>query len=205
MPAFELLVRLRKELSLTGTAFYEIVVAIAERVNRKVQVLRLHGQATNILHHIHLIHRDVGRSIAEPADPANRSETSPSNETLRVAAERISAQRAALTQIENHIRELKVELAQEELLAIQRDLGLRDAAFERVTVSKGAPIVGHPLGEFEFGPTTRPVAVFRGPFLLLLSDSLTLRADDIVVLVGLRQDLARCLPLFQTAAASKSA
>jgi hypothetical protein len=40
--------RLQKELSLTGSAIYESVVAVAERVNRKVQVLRLHGQAAGL-------------------------------------------------------------------------------------------------------------------------------------------------------------
>ena len=91
--------------------------------------------------------------------------------------------------IESHIRDLKIELAQEELLTIQRELGLRDAAMERVIVAQGAPIIGHPIGDFDLPATTRIVAVFRGPFLLPLSDSITLRPDDIVILAGLRHDL----------------
>ena len=47
--SLEFLGRLQRELSLTGSAVYESVVAIAERVNRKVHVLRLHGQAASLL------------------------------------------------------------------------------------------------------------------------------------------------------------
>ena len=212
MLSFELLARFRKELSLTGSALYETIVAIAERVNRKVHVLRLHGQATTILNHIHAIHRDIGGRVADlAAKPAGVAESDarsmrvPLEDAIRTAADRIKAQRAALQQIESHIRDLKVELAQEELLTMQRELGLRDAAMERVVVTQGAPVIGHPIGEFDLPATTRIVAVFRGPFLLPLSDSMTLRADDIVILTGLRHDLSHWLPHFQRAVASKTA
>ena len=65
MIAFELLARFRKELWITGSALYETVVAIAERVNRKVHVLRLHSQATFLLTQIRLLHRQVGPRIAD--------------------------------------------------------------------------------------------------------------------------------------------
>ena len=212
MLSFELLARLRKELFLTGSALYETIVAIAERVNRKVHVLRLHGQATTILNQTHAIHRQIGRRIAElgakpsgtmpSAAPATRSTL---EDTLRIASDRIKGQQVALQQIERHIRDLKIELAHEDLLTMQRELGLRDATIERVVVSRSAPVIGHPIGEFDLPPTTHIVAVFRGPFLLPLTDSMTLRPDDIVILVGLRHDLAHWLPHFQRSAASKSA
>jgi len=212
MLSFELLARFRKELSLTGSALYETIVAIAERVNRKVQVLRLHGQATTILNQIHAIHRDIGWRVADltaqsAADPSSkaRSNMVPLDSAIRAAADRIKGQRAALQHIESHIRDLKVELAQEELLTMQRELSLRDAAIERVVVAQGAAVIGHPLGEFDLPATTRVAAVFRGPFLLPLSDSLTLRQDDIVILTGLRHDLSQWLPHFQKAVASKTA
>jgi Trk K+ transport system NAD-binding subunit len=212
MLSFELLARFRKELSLTGSALYETIVAVAERVNRKVQVLRLHGQATTILNHVHAIHRNIGRRVADlaakpisvPASDA-RSTILPLDDVIRAAADRIKGHRAALQLIESHIRDLKVELAQEELLTIQRELGMRDAAIERVVVAQGAAVIGHPIGEFDLPVTTRIAAVFRGPFLLPLSDSLTLRQDDIVILTGLRHDLSHWLPHFQKAVASKTA
>ncbi len=212
MLSFELLARFRKELSLTGSALYETIVAIAERVNRKVQVLRLHGQAITILNHIHAIHRDIGRRVAglagKPvgrAAPDAQTQRPPLEDALRTAADRIQGQRAALQHIEGHIRDLKIELAHEELLTMQRDLALRGAALERVVVAQGAPVIGHPIGDFDLPVTTRMVAVLRGPFLLPLSDSMTLRPDDIVILAGLRHDLAHWLPHFQKAVASKTA
>jgi hypothetical protein len=212
MLSFELLARFRKELSLTGSALYETIVAIAERVNRKVQVLRLHGQATTLLSHIHTLHRHIGQRVADLAakstqaggsDP--RSALSPLEDAIRTASDRIKWQRATLLQIETYIRNLKVELAQEEMLTIQRELGLHDAAIERVVVAQGAPVIGHPVGEFDLPATTRIAAVFRGPFLLPLPDSMTLRPGDIVILVGLHKDLAHWLPHFNQAVPAKTA
>lgn len=212
MLSFELLARFRKELSLTGSALYETIVAIAERVNRKVHVLRLHGQATTILNHIHAIHRNIGRRVADKSptpmdviEPAARSPRLPLEDAIHTAADRIKSQRAALQQIESHIRDLKIEVVQDELVIMQRELALRDAAIERVVVASGAPVIGHPVGEFDLPATTRIVAVFRGPFLLPLSDSMTLRSDDVVILTGLRHDLTHWLPHFRTAVASKTA
>ncbi len=212
MLSFELLARFRKELSLTGSALYETTVAIAERVNRKVQVLRLHGQATTLLSHIHAIHRHIGQRVADlrvkssgAADSDSRSPLSPLEDVIRTASDRIKGQRVTLLQIETHIRNLKVELAQEELLTVQRELGLHDAAIERVVVAQGAPVIGHPIGEFDLPATTRMVAVFRGPFLLPLSDSMTLRPDDIVILVGLHNDLTHWLPHFHRSVTAKTA
>ncbi|WHZ14994.1 MAG: hypothetical protein OJF52_001835 [Nitrospira sp.] len=212
MLSFELLARFRKELSLTGSALYETIVAIAERVNRKVQVLRLHGQAAAILSQIQALHRQIGRRIADTlatptgsAQSESRATLLPLEEAIRSASDRIKGQRTTLQHIESHIRELKVEVAQEELLILQRELGLRDAAIERVVVTPGAAVIGHPIGEFDLPATTRIVAVFRGPFLLPLSASLTLRADDIVILAGLRNDLTHWLPHFHRTEVSKTA
>ncbi|MCE7976882.1 MAG: hypothetical protein DYH03_06975 [Nitrospira sp. NTP1] len=212
MLSFELLARIRKELFLTGSALYETVVAIAERVNRKVHVLRLHGQATTILNQTHAIHLQLGQRVAafaaKPAagiHPVAPAELTSLQEAIRTASDRIKGHQAALQLVERQIRELKVELAHEDLLTMQRELGLRDAAIERVVVARSAPVIGHPIGEFDLPPTTRIVAVFRGPFLLPLSNTMTLRPDDIVILVGLRHDLLHWLPHFQHPAASKSA
>ncbi|ULA68334.1 MAG: RCK C-terminal domain-containing protein [Nitrospira sp.] len=212
MLSFELLARIRKELSLTGSALYETIVAIAERVNRKVHVLRLHSQAATILHQTHAIHRHIGQRVAalaaKPAagiHPIAPSELASLQEAIRTASDRIKGQHTALQLVERQIRELKIELAHEDLLTMQRELGLRDAGLERVVVARGAPVIGHPIGEFDLPATTHIVAVFRGPFLLPLSPSMTLRPDDIVMLVGLRHDLVHWLPHFQHSAASKSA
>jgi hypothetical protein len=62
--SFEFFGRLQKELSLTGNAVYESVVAVAERVNRKVHVLRLHGQAASLLTQIETVQGELGQQLA---------------------------------------------------------------------------------------------------------------------------------------------
>jgi hypothetical protein len=61
--SFELLGRIQQELSITGSAIYETVLALSERANRKVQVLRLHNQASNLMGQIEQSHGDLGRHI----------------------------------------------------------------------------------------------------------------------------------------------
>ena len=62
--SLEFLGRLQRELSLTGSAVYESVVAIAERVNRKVHVLRLHGQAASLLTQMETVQGELGQQLA---------------------------------------------------------------------------------------------------------------------------------------------
>jgi hypothetical protein len=85
--------RLQKELSLTGNAVYESVVAVAERVNRKVHVLRLHGQAASLLTQIETVQGELGQQLAEALShhsPA-RPSASPSDveRTVNHATDRV--------------------------------------------------------------------------------------------------------------------
>ncbi|MET0515768.1 MAG: TrkA C-terminal domain-containing protein [Nitrospiraceae bacterium] len=214
MISFELLARFRKELSITGSALYDTVVAIAERVNRKVHVLRLHSQATFHLTHIQSLHCQLGARIADhlSASPGRPGRIGSSLQSdidittmVAASARQVRHFQDSLARIEAHIRELKQEVAHEELLLIQRDLGFHDAAMERAVVSQGAAVLGHPLSDFNLPPTTRIVAIFRGPFLLSPTGALVLRPDDVVLLVGLRIDLAEILPHFQHQRSSKTA
>ena len=61
---FDFLNRLQKELSITSTALHETIVSISERVNRKVQILRLHWQASTLLERIDGVTHDLGQQIA---------------------------------------------------------------------------------------------------------------------------------------------
>jgi hypothetical protein len=212
MLLYELLARLRKELLLTGNALYETVLAIAERVNRKVYVLRLHTQATQQLQSIRALQGQVGRRVAdhlgsfsEAAVPSHGGSVTDLATVVSGAAHRLKHVKTDLMKTESRIRELKREAADEELLAIQRDLALRDAALARIVVARGAAALGHSLGELDVPPTTRVVSIFRGPFVLPISDELFLRPDDVVVLVGLRADLEPLVSHFQKQRTSKTA
>jgi hypothetical protein len=212
MLLFELLGRFRKELLLTGSALYETTLAIAERVNRKVYVLRLHTQATQQLQSIRALQGQVGRLVAdylgsytESTAQSPRGSVTDLASVVSGAAHRLKQVETELIKTEGRIRELNREAADEELLTIQRELALRDAMLVRVVVARGAAVLGHSLGEFNLPPLTRMAAVFRGPFVLPLSDELFLRPDDVVILVGLRADLEHLVPHFQKQRTSKTA
>ena len=203
--------RLQKELSITGNALYESVLSVAERVNRKVHVLRLHGQAASLLTQIETIQGHLGRhlssaithrhasgfhAIAPPSDPER---------SLIQATEQVRHLKQTLVQVDAKIRELKLEAIHEDLLRLQRDLSLREAAIERIPISLNAQVIGKPLGDLPWPPSVRVVTILRGPFLVQPSDGLMVRADDILVLIGLRTELDHVSEWFAPARTVKSA
>ena len=194
--SFELLGRIQQELSITGSAIYETVLALSERANRKVQVLRLHNHASNLLSQIEQGHGDLGRHIV--ALSAKRSpltqESSPSSNqlghVLGQAGDRIQQLKQTLLNVDSQIRELKLETIHHELLTLQQDLSLRTAAIERLTIVRGSPVIGKRLTEVALPPSVRLVTIMRGPYLVSPDDTLVLRVDDVLNIVGLQVDLA---------------
>jgi len=203
--------RLQKELSLTGSAVYESVLAVAERVNRKVHILRLHGQAASLLTQIEKVQADLGRRIAE-AFPSRLSmaggvplSTTEFDRPLNQATDRIHHLKQTLIQVDGQIRDLKLEAIHEDLLTLQRDLSLRAAGIERILVSQGAPVIGKTVSDLSWPPSVRLVTIFRGPFLLSPSDAFVFHPDDIVIVIGLRTDLDQVASWFVPNLAAKSA
>lgn len=212
--SFEFMARLQKELSLTGSAVYESVVAIAERVNRKVHILRLHSQAAGLLSQIEAVHGELGSHIAGaiPAKPAGLPlirepavSSSTIEQVLNQARDRVQRLKQTLVQVDAQIRELKMEAIQEDLLTLQRDLSLRSAALERLFVAPGSPAVGKSLIELSLPLSVRIVTIFRGPFLLPPNDAVLFRPDDIVIMLGLRADLDQAATWFAPVRKAKSA
>ena len=195
--SLELLGRIQQELSITGSAIYETVLALAERANRKVQILRLHSHASNLLSQIELGHGDLGRQIAAlcaKRPPFSHESTPPSDQLenfLGQASDRIQQLKQTLLSVDSQIRELKLETIHHELLTLQQDLSLRAAAIERFSVVKGSPIIGRTLAEVTMPASIRLVTVLRGPFLVPPDDRLVLRVDDVLVMIGLQEDLAQ--------------
>ena len=197
--------RLQKELSLTGSAVYESVVAVAERVNRKVHVLRLHGQAASLLTQIETVQGELGQQLAA-AFARHRPGPSASDieRTVNQAVDRVHLLKQTLVQVDAQIRALKLEAIQGDLLTLQRDLSLRAAAIERLPVSHGSKAVGKQVSDMAWPSTVRLVTVFRGPFLSPPTDGFIFRADDIVIAVGLRADLDHIASWFAAARSGKS-
>ena len=209
--SLELLGRIQQELSITSSAVYETVLAIAERVNRKVQVLRLHSQALSLLSQIEQVHGELGYQIATLCarrPPFSHESTLPSDQLERLlsqAGERIQQLKRTLLGVDSRIRELKQETIHHELLTLQQDLSLRTAAIERFPVVQGSPAIGKTLAEMALPLSIRLVTVLRGPFLVPPDDALILRVNDVLVIIGLQGDLAKMASSFTPARHAQSA
>jgi hypothetical protein len=207
--SLELLGRIQQELSITGSAIYETVLALAERANRKIQVLRLHSQASSLLSQIEQGHGELGRQIAALCAKrppfSHESPLSPDQleRFLGQAGDRIQQLKRRLLSVDSHIHELKLETIHHELLTLQQDLSLRWAAIERFPVVKGSPVTGRTLAEVALPASVRLVTVLRGPFLVPPDDALVLRVDDVLVMVGLQADLAQVAAEFTQARSAK--
>jgi K+/H+ antiporter YhaU regulatory subunit KhtT len=207
--SFELLGRIQQELSITGSAVYETVLALAERANRKVQVLRLHGHASILLNQIEQAHGELGRKIVTLCTrrpSCSHESTMPSDQlghVLSEAGDRVQQLRQTLLSVDSRIRDLKQETIQHELLTLQQDLSLRATAIERFPVIRGSAVIGKAFAEIPRPASIRLVTVLRGPLLIPPDDVLVLRADDILVIIGLREDLAVIASEFLQSRSSK--
>ena len=192
----EFLARLQKELSITGQAIYETILAIAERVNRKVELLRLHSQASLAITQVDAAHTDLGRQITvlwtRRVLPGHEAALATElNQLLVRTTARISQLKQTLFAVDSQVRALKLETVQEDFLTLQRELSRRSAALERLPLPQGSPVIGQKVGDLRFPESGRVVTIFRGPFFIKPSDDLILRADDVLIVVGLETDLAQ--------------
>ena len=203
--SLELLDRIQRELSITGSAIYETILGLAERANRKVQVLRLHSQASSLLSQIEQAHGELGRQIAAlcaKRPPFSHESTLPADQLERVlgqAVDSVQLLKRTLLSVDSTIRELKLETIHDELLILQQDLSFRAAAIERFSVGRGSPVIGRRLAEVTLPASVRLVTVLRGPFLVPPDDALVLRVDDVLVMIGLQEDLAQVVSEFTQA------
>ncbi len=197
----EFLQRIRKEFSLTLTGLHETVLAVSERVNRKVQTLKLHWQASAVFDQLESIQQETGDFLArqlardetpsaQPPDPAEIEAR------LSEAAAKTRLLKNELQQIDALARALEADSLRDDLLKIQRDLSTRTAAIERIVVTAGAAACGRTVAQLGLSQAVRVAAVLRGPILLTTIETLTLRAGDIVLLVGPREELKQALPAF---------
>lgn len=192
---FELFSRIHKELSITVNGFHEMVLAISERVNRKVEIIRLHWQASSLLERIDEQTSDVGRQMVTHVSRrfVIRGESPPDladlNANLSLATSRVHELKRSLLQIDAQIRELKLEAIHEELLRLHHDLKLRSARMDRLTVARKSEAVGQLIAAMPQPSLVHVAAILRGPFVLAPSEGVTFRPDDIVILIGPEADL----------------
>ncbi|TKS61618.1 MAG: hypothetical protein EWM72_00366 [Nitrospira sp.] len=200
--SLELLGRVHKELSITGGAFYEAILAISERVNRKVQIIRLHWHASTLLQRMEHLTGEVGQQIVDQVSRRFLARNQPDSTlsmldaTLTQATVRVHELKQLLVQVDAQIRELKLEAIHDDLLRLQRDLSLRSAGIERLSITRGAAAVGQSISAMPRSSSVHIAAILRGPFLLAPAEELVFRSDDIVVLIGIQSDLDQFITWF---------
>jgi len=175
--------RIRKEFTLTARGIHETVLAVAERVNRKVQVLRLHWEAASLSGQIERLHQQLGAALCAvlaPHDGRHALEIAhgTTEQYLSDISSRVRTLKKALLQVDPRVRQIESEAVREDLLNLERDLFHRSATIERLRVVPGAAASGCPVGQ------------------LGLPASVLFRPGDMVVLLGLRDELKSVLPLF---------
>ncbi|NJN70863.1 MAG: hypothetical protein HC801_11725 [Nitrospira sp.] len=200
--SLELFGRIHKELSITGHACYETVLAISELVNRKVQIVRLHWQASALLKRIDEVTGALGQQIVAQVSerlldrPLLDSGVGMIEETLTEAIANVQQLRTSLVGVDTQIRDLKLEVIHQDLLALQRDLTLRSGGIERLIVTRGAAAAHEPLSALPYSPSAHVATVLRGPFLLAPTNDLLLRPGDIVILIGAQAELDKLTAWF---------
>jgi K+/H+ antiporter YhaU regulatory subunit KhtT len=197
----EFLGRIRKEFTLTARGIHETVLAIAERVNRKVQILKLHWQAASLAGQIEQLHQQLGAALCAvlaPNDARGAQDIAHGTTEQRLAeiASRVRLLKKELLQVDPRVRQIESEALREDLLTLERDLFLRSATIERLRIVQGAPASGSGIGQLGLPASVRVVAVLRGPSLILNFDTTVFRPGDTVILFGLRDELKTVLPLF---------
>jgi hypothetical protein len=193
----EFLYRIRKELTVTATAVREAVIAVAERVNRKVQILQLHYQADQVSDRMRSLQQEVGVRLATllgdggpSGDPFALGQIEP---VLAEAAAQLRGLKKELGQIDKRIGQIELETVRDELFQIHADLAMRSAVLRRVVVAAGSAAVGQTVSALPL-PSGRVAAVLRGSALLTDLDGVALQAGDVIVMVGLEEDLAAAVP-----------
>ncbi|MGH7250814.1 MAG: TrkA C-terminal domain-containing protein [Nitrospiraceae bacterium] len=197
----EFLQRIRKEVSVTQDAVREIVIGLSERVNRKVQTLKLHWRAASLSDQRESALQELGAYLASllvqtSGLPERDSERLGAEARVVEAASLVRGLKKESMEIDALVRELEADALREDLLRIQQDLTVRAATLERISVPQGSSVLGQPVSHLSLPPATRVVAVCRGPAFLAVDQHLVLRAGDIVILVGPRTELKTAVSQF---------
>lgn len=197
----EFLRRIRKEFTLTARGLHETVLAVAERVNRKVQILKLHWQAASLSGQIEHLHQQLGATLCAVLAPhdsraAHDISQGTTEQHLAEITARVRLLKKELLQVDPLVRQIESEALREDLLNLERDLFLRSATIERFRVVQGAPASGCTVGQLGLPASVRLVVVLRGPSMILSFDTVVFRPGDTVILLGHRDELKAVLPLF---------
>ena len=174
-----------RTLSISFDGAKEAVMAVAERVARRVQVTKLQLQAEDAEARLRQSYESLGQRLY--AVHATRSP-----EALREVddalplCEGIRAEQRTLQEIRDRLASRYDDVLVVPLIRLQEDLQTGGGTIERVTITPNARADGRPLSDVGFPESVRIVLIRRNDSLMFPSAQLILRAGDQVTVIGNR-------------------
>jgi hypothetical protein len=176
-----------RTLSITVDGAKEAVMAVAERVARRVQVTKLQLQAEDAEARLRQTYEALGQCLYT-------THAAHSPEALNIDAalplcESVRAEQRALQEIRDRLTSRYDDVLIVPLIRLQEDLQAGGGAIERITITPNARADGKPLSDVDLPEGVRIVLVRRNDALMFPSVQMILRAGDQVTVIGNRSAL----------------
>lgn len=175
-----------RTLSISVEGAKEAVMAVAERVARRVQVTKLQLQAEDAEARLRQTYEALGQCL-HAAQAAHSPETATVDDALPLC-EDIRAEQRALQEIRDRLASRYDDVLIVPLIRLQEDLQAGGGTIERVTIAPSAQADGKPLNEVALPESVRIVLVRRNDALFFPSAQMILRAGDQVTIIGNRSE-----------------
>lgn len=171
-----------RALSISLAGIKEAVMAVAERVARRVQIAKLQLQAADAEARLQQVYESLGHCLYT-AHTAKSPDAWRIDEALPLC-ENIRAEQRTLQGIRDRLTSRYDDVLSAPLVRLQEDLQDGSGAVERVTITPASPADGRPLSAVRLPEGVRIVLVRRVDALLLPTDDLVLKAGDQVTILG---------------------
>jgi len=185
-----------RTLSISVTGAREAVMAVAERVARRVQIAKLQLQAEDAETRLRQTYEALGQGLY--AAYTTRSPETVNLDDALPLCESIRTEQRALQEIRDRLASRYDDVLVVPLIRLQEDLQDGGGTIERVTITPNAGADGKPLGEVLLPDSVRVVLVRRNECLFYPSAQLVLQAGDQVTVIGNRSALPSALQVLRT-------
>jgi len=181
-----------RALSISLEGLREAVMDAAERVARRVRVVKLQFQAEDAAARLRQAYESLGHCLYT-------THTAQTPETLRVidealpVCESIRAEQSTLQAIRDRLASQYEDVITVPLIQLHEDLQAAGATVERITIAPGIGADGRRLADLFLPESVGVVLVRRGELVLFPHTEVVLRAGDQVTLIGNRSAMPAAL------------
>jgi|GEM_PF-1661381 len=179
-----------RTISISFDGAREAVMAIAERVTRRVQLTKLQLQAQDAEERLRQAQEALGQCLyTAHAAPSLAQVPVATNEGALPLCDNIRAEQHRLQAIRERLASQQDETLSLALSRLQDDLQVGGGSMERVTIPPTAQADGRPLCEVALPESVRIALIRRSEDILVPSEQVVLRAGDQVTVIGTRSAL----------------